>query len=388
MDGWISIGTRLDNKELEKDIKSAESRLKQYEKEAEKLTQQKAKINVDLSAYEKEKQEIQDMYDKSLKQAQTREQVNFELDEESIALEKLAEKYSETLQKNEDINKKIQENVNQQGLLNNQIQEMNEKLGQSQNLDNIKKSLERTSSSMTGIIRKVGKWALAIFSVRSAYMFIRQSISTISQYNEGLANDIEYIRYALANTLAPVINYIINLVRTLLTYVNYIAKAWFGKELFASANDWEKAQKSASKVEKSTKEIKNQMAGFDEMEILSDENSSDLADSSIKTPTFDLGNFKEIKIPKWVQWIADNKDIFEVIGKGLAILFGANLVNRIANVIGSASGLTGLAGIGSLLGSISKLSMIVITITAVVTAYNEVKKFHEAVDEVNKFPST
>ena len=44
MDGWVTIGTRLDSKQLQKDLRSAESELKQYEREAERLTKQKARV--------------------------------------------------------------------------------------------------------------------------------------------------------------------------------------------------------------------------------------------------------------------------------------------------------------------------------------------------------
>ena len=76
MDGWVIVGTKLDAKQLEKDLKNAERQLSQYEKEAEKLTETKAKVEVDLTEYEKQKKLIQDATDEALKLAQTEEQVN------------------------------------------------------------------------------------------------------------------------------------------------------------------------------------------------------------------------------------------------------------------------------------------------------------------------
>ena len=92
-------------------------------------------------------------------------------------------------------------------------------------LSNAKASINDIGNSITGVIKKVGKWALAIFGVRSAYMFVRQAMSTLSQYNEQMATDVEYIRYALATTLQPIIEYIIKLVYQLLGLINSVAKA-------------------------------------------------------------------------------------------------------------------------------------------------------------------
>lgn len=385
VDGWVSIGTGLDTKELEKGIKSAENQLKKYEREAEKLTQQKAKINVDLSAYEKEKQKIEESYALDLKLAQTEEQKNAILNNENLELEKLTQKYSETFQKNDEINKKIQENVNQQGLLNNQIQEMNEKLGQSKNLDNIKDSLEKASSSMTGIIKKVGKWALAIFSVRSAYNFVRQSISTLSQYDDQLASNLEYIRWALANALAPVIKTIVNLAYKLLSYIRYIILALFDVDIFArsSADNFKKAKDNVSGITKETKKLQKQLAGFDEMNILQEDGSVTKGGGGGGTPLPEY-NFEDMKPPAWFEKLKEYRDLIKGIGVALGALFGANLLRKIANVIGSASSLTGLSGFNAILSSIANLAAIAITITVVIYAYKKLKEFNETTEKLNE----
>lgn len=165
-------------------------------------------------------------------------------------------------------------------------------------LTNIQKSIEKVGDSTTKVINKVSRWALAIFGVRSAYMFVRQSASTLAQYNEKIASDLEYIRFSMASALQPIIERLIQLAYKLLTYVNYIAKAWFGVDLFAnaSANAMNKASKSAEKMKKS-------LAGFDEMNVLN-ENGSVGALGGL--PSYDLSKMQDVKIPKWLEWIAKN----------------------------------------------------------------------------------
>ena len=169
-------------------------------------------------------------------------------------------------------------------------------------LSGVQKSIENVGKSTSKVITKMGKWALGIFAIESAYGFVRQAMASVSEYNEQISSDVEYIRFAMASMLQPVIEGLINLAYKLLTYVNYIAKAWFGVDLFAnaSANAMNKSAKSAEKMKKS-------LAGFDEMNVLND-NGSTGAMGTV-APSFDLSSPEDVQIPSWIQWIADNKDI-------------------------------------------------------------------------------
>ena len=64
MDGWVTIGTKLDSKQLEKDLKNEYKKLEQFEKDAEKLTTRKVKIEAEIEVkgkeYERKIKEIQE----------------------------------------------------------------------------------------------------------------------------------------------------------------------------------------------------------------------------------------------------------------------------------------------------------------------------------------
>ena len=318
MDGWVVVGTKLDSKQLEKDIKSAERRLQQYEKEAEKLTKAKAKAEIDLSSYEEQKQLIKQTTDNALQYAQTEQEVTKQLEIEKTQLEELNTKYSKQLNNLDDINKKIKENAKNQGLVTNEIEETNKKLQQSKGISSIKDVMNDVNKSTSNAIKKVGKWVLAIFGVRSAYMFVRQAASTLSQYNEKIASDLEYIRFSLASSLQPIIEGLIQLVYKLLTYVNYIAQAWFGVNLFANAS-----AKAMGKGAKSADKMKKSLAGFDEMNVMSD-TSGGGAGGGANVPSIDLSQWQG-EVPSWIDWIAKNKDIV------------------IAGLLGIAGGLTAIS---------------------------------------------
>ena len=284
MDGYVRIGTQVDTKDFDAEIKYIESQLDEIE---HKLKQ------ADMGFEVGDTQKLEAQYSKLIKQ-----------------LDRLQKKQA-------DLNKT--------------------------DLTEIQKNIDKVGNSVSKTISKVGKWALAVFGVRSAYMFVRQSASTLAQYNEQIASDLDYMQFALASMLQPVIERLIQLAYKLLTYVNYIAKAWFGVDLFAnaSADAMNKSAKSAEKMKKS-------LAGFDEMNVLND-NGSTGAMGAV-APSLDLATPEDVPIPSWIQWIADNKDV--IIGCLLGIVGGLTAIHLGLSLIqGLGIGLI-LAGIVMLVSDI------------------------------------
>ena len=158
-------------------------------------------------------------------------------------------------------------------------------------------------------------------------MAVRSAMSTISQYEDGMKNNIDYIKYALAYTLKPIVEWILNAVVKLLQYVNYIAKAWTGKNLFKTADAFKNAQKGAKGL---NKELQKTTASFDEMNVLQDTKSGGGGGADITAPNIDLTGMQG-EVPEWLQWIVDNKDLiisalFGIAGGIIAIKLGADLL--------------------------------------------------------------
>lgn len=236
MDGWVVIGTELDTDQLEKDLKDAEKKLSAFRREEERLLREKGKVDAKLSNYEAERKAIENNTNELLKQAQTDEQAVNLLKMENLELEELKSKYTQQFTQLENINNKLKENSINQGLISDKIVETNNQLAKAKGYDVIKNSISQVNKGMTDILKKVVKWSLAIFSVRSAYNLVRQASGTLSQYNKQYASDLDYIKFVLAQTIAPVLQYLVNLAYKLLTYINYIAGAWFGINLFSNAS--------------------------------------------------------------------------------------------------------------------------------------------------------
>ena len=327
MDGWVVIGTQLDTKQLEADLKNAKRELSQFQKEEEKLLREKGKVELSLSAYDEEKAKIKANTDELLKKAETESQVTNLLNMENIELDKLTQKYSKQFSSLDGINDKLKNNAVQQGVVNNKIEEANKKLSQAKGYKNVEQQIGKISDKTSNVVKQVGRWALAIFSVRSAYNFLSRASSTLAQYNKEYGANLEYIRYVLAQALAPVLQFLVNLAFKLLTYINYIAQAWFGVNLFsnASVKNFQKMAGSAASIKKSL-----QTAGFDEMNVLSDTSSSS-GGAGAGIPSFDLAKPEDVPIPSWLQWIMDNKDIVLATLTGIAaallsIHFGLGLI--------------------------------------------------------------
>jgi len=147
-------------------------------------------------------------------------------------------------------------------------------------------SLKNISKGLTNVVKTVGKWALAIFAVRSIYTGIRQIISQVSQYNDQVKADLDYMKYAIAMSLTPVVEYLVRLFYSILENVKDIIYNLTGFNIFAnsSAKGFEKANKSA-------KELKKTLTGFDEVNVL-----NDTSDSGTPSPQFDLSQNNKIMV--------------------------------------------------------------------------------------------
>lgn len=243
MNGEVVIGVGLDTKSFDKQIEEVEYQLKQ--------------IDYELSHAKELKLDSRTIKEYELK------------------AEKLTNQLASLRKKQEDLNKT--------------------------NLSGITSHLDNIGGGVEKVIKKVTRWGLALFGIRSMYSFIRSSMGTLSGYNDQLATDVEYIRFALATTLQPVIERIIQLVYTLLQYIGYIAKAWFGVNLFANAST-----KAFQKGNKQAKQMQKTLAGFDEMNVLSDNSSGDSSGGAV--PSIDLSEFKDFDtniVGKWLEKLKD-----------------------------------------------------------------------------------
>ena len=313
MDGYVTIGTKLDTSGIDKGIAEVQRKIDKLKDKAtlEEIGDGGIRV-VDTNLTEQEQEYLNRLYTTlgNLQQEKDRLLATDNQIVEAVQQQALAQ----------DVNSSnIVATINGVNYVKKSTEELN---NETKKIDfsQIKKSIDGVGNSVEKVTKKVTRWALAIFGIRSAYLFIRQSMSTLSQYDDQLATNVEWIRYLLANALKPVIESIVNLAYKLLVYINYIAQAWFGVNLFANASlkAFQKQQKAVGGTTKKAKELQKTIAGFDEMNVLQDNKDTG---SGGGAGGVDLPNFpkmEDVPIPGWVKWIAENKDTLIAALAGIA----------------------------------------------------------------------
>ena len=125
MDGQVIIGTKLDTKSFDKQIKEVEYQLEQLDYELSHAKELK-------------------LDDRTIK-------------EYELKAEKLTNQLTSLRKKQEDLN--------------------------TTNLSGVTTQLNNIGNGVEGVIKKITRWGLAIFGIRSMYNLVRQSMSTLSHHH-------------------------------------------------------------------------------------------------------------------------------------------------------------------------------------------------------------
>lgn len=194
------------------------------------------------------------------------------------------------------------------------------------------KKISSGLSSALGSVSKVGgflqiglgqilKIAGALFSLRSIYSILSNSarawLSSQNAQAQQLSANIDYMKYALGSALAPVIQWIVNLIYQALKGVQALIYALTGVNIFAkaSAKSYAGMAGSAKKAKEETK----QLAGIhNEINNIQDNKGSDSGGGGGgggASPSFDLSNL-DSKFSAWAEKVkAVLAKLFEPIKK-------------------------------------------------------------------------
>lgn len=168
----------------------------------------------------------------------------------------------------------------------------------------------KTKGVGTGIKSGIGtvlKYAAALFSLRSIYTTLSGCAqSWLSSQNAGakqLSANIEHMKYAMGSALAPVIQFVTNLVYQLMKAIQSVAYALTGVNIFAkaSAGVFKSVQKSAKDTSKSLSSVHSEINNVgDKGNSGSGASSPNIGDLSKLNPTNSLldaiknGNWYEV----------------------------------------------------------------------------------------------
>ena len=370
MDGEITIGTKLDTDKFDRQISQLE---KKMQKEEDKKIIIEAKLGSQEQDLEKARQKTDELADAYQRLKSVQDAINTgkatpaqftafqDLQSTYGSLEQLGTQFDKALSKQDAIEQKVAQTKFRYDEINAKVSEYKQKIEnvkiekQVADVEKLKNSFKGVGSSIQSAVSKVGRLALGIFGLRSAYMALRRASSNLASYDQQYATNLEYIRYALTQMIAPVLQWIVNLAAKLLGYINAIMQGWFGINLFSrgSAENFNKMKAGASGVSKAVKEIKKQLAGFDEINMLTDQSDTGTSAGAggVGMPSFDLSAMQG-DVPPWLKWIIDNKEL--ILG-ALAGIAAALIVLKLGlgGLMALGIGLI-IAGIVALIGDIVK----------------------------------
>lgn len=153
----------------------------------------------------------------------------------------------------------------------------------------ITSNIKNMGSGIKNGLGHVIKYAAALFSLRGIYSILSNSAqSWLSSQNAGakqLSANIEYMKYAMGSALAPVIQFVTNLVYQLMRAIQSVAYALTGVNIFAKATDssMKSASSSAKQANKSLSSVHS------EINNVSDNKNSG---GSSSTPNIDLSKME------------------------------------------------------------------------------------------------
>lgn len=312
-DGVVIIETTLENSGIDKGIANIEAKMEKLRKKAEepfeidgvKVTGGWNLSDEEQQYYDRLEASLNKLNVQKLEMLMTDNKIAETLNTQSIKQQQASshiDKWVDGVMETEQGTRIVKKNIDEIG-------------------ENTKKvDFSHISQGLTDVIKKVTKWGLAVFGVRSAYNFVRQSISTLAQSDDGLATKLEYIRWALANTIKPIIEWIIKAVFKLLGIFGGLIKAITGFNIFSksSVSNFEKIKSSTGAIKSNTASIKKNLYGWDEMTRVEESNgilgnlggvSSDIDDILDKMP--DLNKEVDSFAQKIKNWVTGGKTLKE-----------------------------------------------------------------------------
>lgn len=336
MDGSITLKTKIDNSGVKKQLDELNKKIELQEEKFNNTKDSLSQVNNELKNSNTELNGMMSKYDvlsSKIKKMQAQASTKGlstggynELDKTISEREKLGNSIDKTyakIQKEEKQQQKLTMSLKQQKLQYDQL------IGKKQKLES--KSFAKDSVNITKMnnglkqgIKTLSRYALALFSLSTIYSALSSSANSWLISNDigakQLSANIEYMKWAIGKSLQPVIETLVSWMYKLLQLIGMVANALFKVNIFSSASskNFEKANKSTSGIAKNTKETKNNMAKFDNLDVLNDDkDKSSGGGEDFTMPSMDLSNM-DMKVPNWMQWILDNGDLIKKILIGIA----------------------------------------------------------------------
>ena len=186
-------------------------------------------------------------------------------------------------------------------------------------------------TAITGGIKKLGRMAVAVFGIRGAYSAIRIAMNEYLATNEELKGQIDTLKALFGQVLGPAIEYVVKILLQAVSAVNQLVYALTGINYVAKANE-----AALKKQGKAASAAKAQLAGFDEMNKLSDSSSS--GNSSVGNLDATIGNISGFMEQLKNQilagdWFGAGQSVGQALMDGIASIDWAKVGKTIGDVL-------------------------------------------------------
>lgn len=341
-DGSIRIVTKIDINDAKLKLKQLQAELKRADKAVETAQKNLAKSREKTSQYSAERAAVQQARSEELAKAgdDVQRQAIYEMFANQMkdidakyepyheAVGKYAAELEEAKRTQAQLNEEVREQV---GVVQNltatqerQTQEAKEAAQAEREKAKAIKETERASKQFETSAHRVGRkilsWGTAMLAVRGVMGILRKSVNAFMNDNQDVANRIASIWSTLGNALAPIINRIVNLIATAVSIVAAFIKALTGIDIVANANAkaLENQAGATAGAGSAAEKAEKQLAGFDEMNKLSDTSASGGGGGG--GGGIDAANlFEPVELSEktmaQIQWLADHfKDLLWYAG--------------------------------------------------------------------------
>lgn len=298
------LAIKVNNKDAQKQISQIQ---KQIDSLQEKINARKIKLDIITPKLDKMANEPMNKVNPE-RLENNKQYINLS-DKEEVLVKEIQyynKQLSEAKRKMSQLRQQISQTATTQNKLSSFFEAFKQKIEQVRpsmsSIKNSFKGLPKITQNITNNIKGMGtglrqgignvmKYAMALFSLRSIYSVLSGCANTwLSSQNAGakqLSANIEYMKYAMGSALAPVIQFVTNLVYQLMKAIQSVAYALTGVNIFAkaSASSYASMAGSAKKAKNETKSLSNIHS---EINNIQSNDNSDSGNGGTIAPSFDL----------------------------------------------------------------------------------------------------
>lgn len=298
------IAIKVNNKDAQKQISQIQ---KQIDSLQEKINARKIKLDIITPKLDKIANEPMNKVNPE-RLENNKQYINLS-DKEEVLVKEIQyynKQLSEAKSKTSQLRQQISQTATTQNKLSSFFEAFKQKIEQVRpsmsSIKNSFKGLPKITQNITNNIKGMGtglrqgignvmKYAMALFSLRSIYSVLSGCANTwLSSQNAGakqLSANIEYMKYAMGSALAPVIQFVTNLVYQLMKAIQSVVYALFRVNIFAkaSASSYASMAGSAKKAKNETKSLSNIHS---EINNIQSNDNSDSGNGGTIAPSFDL----------------------------------------------------------------------------------------------------